>query len=228
MVDSDEDAPPALDSLAQQLDALRLRQSGAPGAAKPSQPAQQPGTATPPSACLAQQPAAFAQPPTMVPQAKAKAKALPPAIKRGFFDQKPKKRAAQPKPAKEAAAEVIEEIPMLKAKPCGIGSGPQIPDFMHLPPDAQAKQYAQFKEKIVDALKPTQDTMQSVLGNQELLAGFDDPEVMAAVADVSANPKNMKKYQNSPKVIAFYKQMGSVMAARCDQLAAQQEAKVSA
>lgn len=31
-------------------------------------------------------------------------------------------------------------------------------------------------------------------------AGFDDPEVMAAVNDVAQNPQNMKKYQNNPKV----------------------------
>lgn len=42
-------------------------------------------------------------------------------------------------------------------------------------------------------------------------AGFDDPEVMAAVADVAKNPANMAKYQNKPKVMAFYKAMASMM-----------------
>lgn len=49
-------------------------------------------------------------------------------------------------------------------------------------------------------MKPTQDTMQEVLSNAELLSGFDDPEVMDAVNDIAANPQNMRKYRNKPKV----------------------------
>ncbi len=33
-----------------------------------------------------------------------------------------------------------------------------------------------------------------------LAAAFDDPEVMAAVNDVAANPSHMKKYEKNPKV----------------------------
>lgn len=35
------------------------------------------------------------------------------------------------------------------------------------------------------------------------LAVFNDPEVMAAVNDVAANPQNMKKYKNNAKVGGF-------------------------
>ena len=49
-----------------------------------------------------------------------------------------------------------------------------------------------------EALKPDQSTMQSVMANQKLMKGFDDPEVMA---DVAENPKNIQKYKNNPKVL---------------------------
>ena len=49
-------------------------------------------------------------------------------------------------------------------------------------------------------MRPTQDTMQSVLGNAALLEGFDDPEVMRAVSDVAANPQNINKYKDNKKV----------------------------
>lgn len=35
---------------------------------------------------------------------------------------------------------------------------------------------------------------------RELLAGFDDPEVMAAVAEVAANPQAFERYKANPKV----------------------------
>ena len=43
--------------------------------------------------------------------------------------------------------------------------------------------------------------MVSAIGKDpELLSYFDDPEVMAAVSDVAANPAAIKKYQDKPKV----------------------------
>lgn len=35
-----------------------------------------------------------------------------------------------------------------------------------------------------------------------MCAGFEDPEVMAAVNDVAQNPQNMKKYKDNQKVSA--------------------------
>ena len=48
---------------------------------------------------------------------------------------------------------------------------------------------------------PTQDTIRQIAGNQSLLAGFDDPEVMQAVSDVAQNPANIQKYQHNKKVL---------------------------
>lgn len=39
-----------------------------------------------------------------------------------------------------------------------------------------------------------------VLGDPELLAGFDDPLVMAAVAAIAADPQCATEYQNDAKV----------------------------
>ena len=47
---------------------------------------------------------------------------------------------------------------------------------------------------------PTEDTIKQIAGNQSLLAGFDDPEVMRAVQDVAQNPANIRKYQQNNKV----------------------------
>ncbi len=51
-----------------------------------------------------------------------------------------------------------------------------------------------------DSLKPTPKSMESVMGSPELMAGFDDPEVMAAVNDIAANPQAIHKYKSSAKV----------------------------
>lgn len=47
---------------------------------------------------------------------------------------------------------------------------------------------------------PTNDTIKQIAGNQSLLAGFDDQEVMRAVEDVAKNPANIQKYRNNRKV----------------------------
>ena len=38
---------------------------------------------------------------------------------------------------------------------------------------------------------------------------FQDPEVAAAFQDISANPQNMMKYQNNPKVQALINKMAT-------------------
>lgn len=53
---------------------------------------------------------------------------------------------------------------------------------------------------VVEALQPDKDTVDSVLGNPALLAGFDDPEVMRAVTDIAADPRRLDKYRGQPKV----------------------------
>jgi len=58
-----------------------------------------------------------------------------------------------------------------------------------------------------EELMPTKDTIKQIAGNQSLLAGFDDPEVMSAVQDVAQNPANIQKYKNNKKVRASCKVM---------------------
>ena len=59
-----------------------------------------------------------------------------------------------------------------------------------------------------ERLRPTPDTVAEVMKRPELLAGFNDPEVMAAVADIAADSQNLKKYKNSTKVRTDMQQFG--------------------
>ena len=81
---------------------------------------------------------------------------------------------------------------------------------------------AEFKQKLTTAMKPTPDMMGKVLGDPNLLSGFDDPEVMRAVEEISKDPSAMARHQNNPKVAKFYRAMAGMMASRCDELAAQE------
>jgi hypothetical protein len=53
-----------------------------------------------------------------------------------------------------------------------------------------------------EALKPTAQVMQQVLADEELLAGYDDADVMAAVADIAAHPQHAARHLANPKVKA--------------------------
>ena len=58
-----------------------------------------------------------------------------------------------------------------------------------------------------ERLRPKPDTVADVMRCPELLAGFSDPgfsdpEVMAAVADIAVDSRNLGKYKDNPKVRA--------------------------
>ena len=59
-----------------------------------------------------------------------------------------------------------------------------------------------------ERLRPTPDTVAEVMERPELLAGFKDPEVMAAVADIAADSHNLMKYKHSTKVRSDMQQFG--------------------
>jgi len=162
------------------------------------------------------------------PAAPKPAPAKPKALKKGFFDAKPKKKkdvrnTPEPYDGVKYDADGIEEIPTLVGKKYANVKDAHIPDFMRVEPDEEAKKLGEVKQKLVDALKPTPELMKGVAADENLMAGFDDPEVMAAVDDVAKHPENIKKYQNNPKVVAFYQSMSKMMAGRMDQLAEEQE-----
>jgi suppressor of tumorigenicity protein 13 len=150
-------------------------------------------------------------------------------VRRGFFDapkrkKKPGAAAGGKQGPGKGAAGMIE----VKAPKHGAEAGEKaIPDFLRVDPAAQggggggfpAHLEAEFKQKLTTAMKPTPDMMGKVLGDPGLMAGFDDPEVMRAVEEVSKNPAAMAKYQSNPKVANFYRAMAGMMASRCDELA---------
>lgn len=196
-MDDDDDAPPPLSSLSEQVEALRLRASGVDLASTSGQQAESLRIAS----------AVFT---TDKSTGKPPAATAPPALKRGFFDAKPS--TAKPKPKPKPQEEAVEEIPMIRAKQAGgPATGPAIPDFLRVQPDDDEKKYAAMKKELLDKLKPTPDVVNQIAGNADLLHSFDDPEVMAAVNDVAKNPANWAKYKNNPKVLKFYQAMGQMM-----------------
>lgn len=60
---------------------------------------------------------------------------------------------------------------------------------------------ANLMVRCADSLKPTPESIEEVMHSPQLIAGFDDPEVMAAVNDIAANPQAMHKYKSNAKVL---------------------------
>lgn len=62
---------------------------------------------------------------------------------------------------------------MLKGKKgSGFGQGgPSIPDFLRVEPDEQTKKLEEVKGKLVNALKPTPESIAQISSNPDLLAG---------------------------------------------------------
>lgn len=48
---------------------------------------------------------------------------------------------------------------------------------------------------------PTEQSINAIAQNQELMAGFDDPEVMRAVSEIAQTPAAINKYKNNKKVV---------------------------
>ncbi|PNH05798.1 Hsc70-interacting protein [Tetrabaena socialis] len=207
MADLDDDAPPPLSSLSEQVDALRLRGHG--GESTSGQVAEESLRVANVVVMPAKTSGSAGAPQTSTGRASSTAAAAP-ALKKGFFDAAPKQR---PKPAVKAAP----EIPMIRAKQ-GLGGGPLIPDFLRVEPDEQEKRFAAMKADLIEKLKPNQDTVAQIAKDPAMMESFNDPEVMAAVNDIAATPGNMKKYKDNPKVMAFYAAMGKVMGEKLEKM----------
>ena len=165
----------------------------------------------------------------------------PPAskgIRRGFFDAPrkkggkassttagasagKKKSSSTSSSSSSSSSSKDEDVVELKGKSGQKGN--KVPEWMKIDPSSDQAKLMQMKDKIVDAMKPTPDMMQNVMKDADLMSGFDDPEVMQAVGDIAKDPKNINKYKNNPKVMAFYQNMAKTMANRFDQLAAEQD-----
>ena len=199
--DSDsDDEPPPLESAAAQLDALHLRRQVAERveAARTDS-----GSTT--GTCTGNAASTSASGSSASPGSPAAPKPNFPAggMKKGFFDApRPKKVASKTKGK--------EEIVFLKGKKTNVAGGADIPDFMRVEVEG-SEAAAKMKKELLESLKPDKETVDTVLGNKNLMAGFDDPEVMAAVEDVARDPKNMAKYANNPKVIRFYQNMAGMV-----------------
>ncbi len=107
---------------------------------------------------------------------------------------------------------------------------PHIPDCMRLPQDSEALRSQQWRTKLegnrstghncnllityglsylyafscrnvyAGVLRPTPELLAEVEGQPALLAGFDDAEVMAAVAEIAADARLFEKHRHNTKV----------------------------
>ncbi|KAF5829902.1 hypothetical protein DUNSADRAFT_15325 [Dunaliella salina] len=188
-----DDTPPPLDSLPDQLEALKhaAGSEGSNGSALASGP-----NVASTIVCTA----------SRVPK-------KAPSLKKGFLDTKPTPGSKASKPAsKPSQLGSEQEIPILRGKRDAVHNNkPEIPEFLRVEPDADERKYQKVRGELLEALKPTPDMMGKIQQNPDLLAGFGDPEVMAAVNDVAQNPQHMAKYRDNKKVQAFYATMASVM-----------------
>ncbi|CAG9465840.1 unnamed protein product [Pedinophyceae sp. YPF-701] len=147
------------------------------------------------------------------------------AFKRGFFDA-PKKT--------KAASQKGEDMPFVKAQRGAMGSSgagglggkaeKAIPDFMRVEQEP-VPGLEEVKQKVTEAMKPTKDMMGQVMSDAKLMAGFDDPEVMAAVQDVASNPGAISKYKDNKKVLEFYQAMAGLVGDRLTKTGEQQDAQ---
>jgi hypothetical protein len=62
-----------------------------------------------------------------------------------------------------------------------------------------------------DLLQPTQELVKDIFENDDVKNGLEDPDIMAAVSDIAANPSAIYKYKNNKKVVTFYNQLGKFM-----------------
>ena len=156
--------------------------------------------------------------------AAAKRAAQPPQAKpkpmaKGFFDAPPPKPKTKQKAKKQvqAAEQADDGVEIIRPNKAATSSPFQV--------DATDDRASAFKAAVTDALKPTQETLSEVMGNTSLMEGFDDPEVMAAVADIAKDARNMKKYANNEKVQRFYKAMAGQVASKFDSMAEGEESQ---
>jgi hypothetical protein len=83
-----------------------------------------------------------------------------------------------------------------------------------LPPDERAT----ARDALVNALTPTRGMLDGIQADPVLSSGFEDPEVMSAVAEIAANPTAISKYKGNAKVLKFYAAMGQLVGGRLDEL----------
>ncbi|KIZ06947.1 hypothetical protein MNEG_0998 [Monoraphidium neglectum] len=83
-----------------------------------------------------------------------------------------------------------------------------------LPPDGRRA----ARDQLVEALRPTQGMLAQISSDPVLAAGFEDPEVMAAVAEVAADPAALAKHRGNAKVMRFYAAMGGLVGGRLEEI----------
>jgi hypothetical protein len=161
----------------------------------------------------AARPARAALPIARLLQSKAKAKAKPAAPQQPSL------------PASTSARSGSPPVPLLRAAPppaqkargpAAARGGPAVPDMFMLPPDARAK----WTESFARAVGPSEETLGRIAADPVLSQGFEDPEIMAAVAEVARDPDAFEKYKGNPKVARFYRTWAGMLGERLQEVGA--------
>ncbi|KAK9843570.1 hypothetical protein WJX84_000844, partial [Apatococcus fuscideae] len=200
----DEEGPPTLQDMADQVSALRIKPAGKTlPASRLERSDLQDATleALGPSQHAFSMASASESKPAVSRTKLGKGSTL----KGGFLNAKSRPQGRKP----------TESLTHVAAKP----HASRVPQGFMLEPSQDEQQYSKFKTKLIDYLKPTPESMEQVMGNGQLMAGFDDPEVMEAVNAIAQSPGAIQKYKSNAKVMRFYQSMGQMMATRCEDLA---------
>ncbi|GBF99209.1 hypothetical protein Rsub_12468 [Raphidocelis subcapitata] len=235
----DEDAPPPLDSLEEQVRAVLIScgrrgsggssaagggsGAGAAAASAAAQPEPQQASARPPAPAAAkagvlatgtEEEEAELPVASLRPVGALRPRAKPAgALARGFFDAPAKKPAGGARRSASSGGGGGGDPPLLRAKHPPQPGARAIPDFLMLPPGERAA-----RDALVGALAPTRGMLDSIQADPVLRTGFEDPEVMAAVAQIAADPTAISKYKGNARVLEFYAAMGALVGGRLEEL----------
>ena len=146
------------------------------------------------------------------------------SAKSGGLKKKPKKPAQGLKggffgPGKKQGR--VDEDGVIHLKGNKAEQAKKVPDWFRPAEDGSAE-LPKIKAQLEKVMAPNADVISSVMKNESLMSGFDDPEVMAAVTEIAANPEAIRKYANNKKVTDFYAAMGGLMGQRLEQEAKKQ------
>ncbi|CAD7698063.1 unnamed protein product, partial [Ostreobium quekettii] len=130
------------------------------------------------------------------------------SLKRGFLSASRRRKRAGGRDAQPGAEEAI---PVLRGSPNRNTNAGSIPDFMHIPAAKEMERLEAAKKDLLQKLRPTEESVRRIQEDPVLAAGFDDPEVMAAVHDIALDSGRMRAYAHNRKVVEFYRAMGVAM-----------------
>jgi hypothetical protein len=85
-----------------------------------------------------------------------------------------------------------------------------------LPPDKDQ----QWREAFCRAVGPTPETLGRIESDPVLAEGFEDPEIMAVVAEVARDPDAFERHKGNAKIMRFYRTWAGMLGERLQEVGA--------